>query len=423
MENTKDKTSIWQFLPYQLEPLTHGKKTVVVCEKTGKYINLKNAMIIDFMHDIIRQCYFKKKKELYVCSLISKDRYGSNYNHYITYLCDMGYIRQTGKHRAGEYSRRYQISNEIFDQEMKRYRNSDTILLKKRKKINDELISTGIPGGILPEVKEKMVNDAKLVKIDSEASMMFLNAMTGKENHLNAYNKNKYCVEVIKSGDLYCHFDDYGRMHTNFTVLKKHIRQNYLTINGETLTELDIENSQPLFLMKVLEESPKIGVDEDEFKLFKLLTTSAKFYQYIMSKSNIKDKDKVKKLVYTVFFGKNNQYVEYNKVFLNLFPTIFEFIMQFKNINKSVNAKDKTVKWIKSIKPKTQSLDDYKKLAHQLQRSESNLIYNIIIKEIMTKHPQIPIITIHDSIMFPKRYKEVVEEIFRRNIKEAFNIA
>lgn len=417
MKDTNEKTSILQFLPYQLEHLTHTKKTVVVCEKTGKFINLKNAMIIDFMHDIIKQIYYKKTNELYIYSNVSKDRYGSNYNHYINYLCDNGYIRQVGKHLAGEYSRRYRISDEITDQKMKRYHNTDTILLKKRKKLNDNLLSTGIEGGILPEVKKKMVNDAKLVQIDHNASMMFLNGMTGKENQLNAYNKNKYCVQIIKSGDLYCHFDEYGRMHTNFTVLKTHIRQNYLSINGDSLTELDIQNSQPLFMMKILEESPRIGVDENEFKLYKLLTTTSKFYQYIMVNSNIKDKKKAKKLVYTVFFGKNNRYVEYNQIFMKLFPTIFEFIKAFKNINKSVDAKNK------KDKLKTYTPDDYKRLSHQLQRSESNLIYNIIIKEVMENHPEIPIITIHDSIMFPKRYTEIVEEIFTRNINEAFNIA
>ena len=41
--------------------------------------------------------------------------------------------------------------------------------------------------------------------------------------------------------------DSYGRVHHNISSLKRELRQ-FLTVDGETLAEVDISNSQPLFL-------------------------------------------------------------------------------------------------------------------------------------------------------------------------------
>jgi hypothetical protein len=43
---------------------------------------------------------------------------------------------------------------------------------------------------------------------------------------------------------------------------------------------------------------------------------------------------------------------------------------------------------------------DYQVLAYDLQKAESNLIFNTIIKKVMNIYPEIKIITVHDSIVF-----------------------
>jgi hypothetical protein len=65
---------------------------------------------------------------------------------------------------------------------------------------------------------------------------------------------------------------------------------------------------------------------------------------------------------------------------------------------------------------------DYRSLSHELQRAESNLIFNKIIKEIMYICPEVKLVTIHDSIVFQSRYKEIVENIFNQKIKQEFDI-
>ena len=66
-------------------------------------------------------------------------------------------------------------------------------------------------------------------------------------------------------------------------------------------------------------------------------------------------------------------------------------------------------------------MGDYRILAYNLQRSESNLIFNKIIKKLMDIYPEIKIVTVHDSIICSIKYKDIVEIIFNKMLKEEFN--
>jgi hypothetical protein len=188
-------------------------------------------------------------------------------------------------------------------------------------------------------------------------------------------------------------------MHTNFTILKSFIRKNCLLIDGEETYEIDIKNSQPLFLTKLIQDTNTKWVLPDEFELFKKLTISGKYYQYIMNNLGIKDKNIVKELTYKVLFGQNRTNSKADKMFSKLFPTIHNFIKLYKKEN-----------------------GDYKVLAYELQKAESNLIFNKIIRQIMNLYPDIKIITVHDSIIVPKSRKDEVKKIFNFKLYEEFGI-
>lgn len=80
-----------------------------------------------------------------------------------------------------------------------------------------------------------------------------------------------------------------------------------------------------------------------------------------------------------------------------MFPTIHEFIKNYKKEN-----------------------NNYKILSHHLQKDESELIYNKIVKSLMYIYPEIKIISIHDSIICQKRYKNIVDSVFESKVKEEF---
>jgi hypothetical protein len=187
-------------------------------------------------------------------------------------------------------------------------------------------------------------------------------------------------------------------MHTNFTILKSFIRKNCLLIDGDDTFEIDIKNSQPLFLSKLIEHSKSRWVDSDELRLFSLLVQGGNYYQYLIDNLKLKCKADAKELTYKVLFGQNRINSKSDKLFSNIFPTIHNFIKLYKSENS-----------------------DYKILAHDLQRAESNLIFNKIIKRISLEDKNIKVITVHDSIIAPKKYKEIVSKIFFEEIFEHFN--
>ena len=198
--------------------------------------------------------------------------------------------------------------------------------------------------------------------------------------------------------NIFYHFDSYGRMHTNFTILKSFIRKNCLLIDGEETCEIDIKNSQPLFLSKLITDSDSRWVDKDEFELFKILVKNGNFYQYLMDKLNLSSKEEVKNLTYKVLFGQNRPNSKSDLKFIDLFPTIHNFIKIYKKEKK-----------------------DYKILAHDLQKAESSLIYNQIINRINNENKQVRVITVHDSLIVQRKWRDYVTNIFYDEIFKHFN--
>jgi hypothetical protein len=388
----EDKKHSLQFLPKKLEELAKNKKF----EYKGHI--LKTTYIVDIVHNLILKYYFKKDNKFNLMSTILKEKYGHLYNFYIDYLVDNQILEMIANYRAGRNARVYKINDSILKGEIMRYSNDDRTLLKKYKNNVSKVEEAGIKGSLIDDtVKAKLVDDLFYVDIEFDKSIFYLDNLKDRENDI--YNRNRYSVECINDKHIFYHFDNYGRMHTNFTILKSFIRKNCLLINGEQTYEIDIINSQPLFLTKIIEDSGTRWVKEDEFELFKYLTMNGIYYQYVMDYLETTDKVMVKEMTYKVLFGKNAANSKADKIFIKLFPTIHNFIKLYKREYK-----------------------DYKVLAYDLQKAESNLIFNKIIKEVMNTHPEIKMITIHDSIVIPESYKDLVNAIFYTKLYEEFNL-
>ena len=319
----EDKKHSLQFLPKKLEDLAKNKKF----EYKGH--TLKTTYIVDIVHNLILKYYFKKDNKFNLMSTILKEKYGHLYNFYIDYLVDNNILEMIANYRAGRNARVYKISDYILKGEIKRYSNDDRTLLKKYKNNVSKVEEAGIKNSLIDdEVKAKLVDDLFYVQIEFDKSIFYLDNLKDRENDI--YNRNRYSVECINDKHIFYHFDNYGRMHTNFTILKSFIRKNCLLINGEQTYEIDIKNSQPLFLTKIIEDSGTRWVKEDEFELFKYLTMNGIYYQYVMDFLKTTDKVAVKEMTYKVLFGKNAVNSKADKIFIKLFPTIHNFIKLYK---------------------------------------------------------------------------------------------
>ena len=211
----------------------------------------------------------------------------------------------------------------------------------------------------------------------------------------DSVNRNLYSVESIKNGNLFFHFDKFARFHTNFTIFKSEIRKNFLTIDGLKTHEIDIKNSQPLFLSKLIKIVNTKWVKSDELELFSFLVENGEFYGYLSNKLNLVGKEESKKLVYKVFFGQNRKGSVDDDKFISLFPTIHNFIKRYKRENS-----------------------DYRSLSHHLQRMESDLIFNKIIRKLMVSNPDVKILTIHDSMIVSEDNRDIVNQILLKEMSD-----
>jgi len=386
-----DKKSSLQFLPEILENISNNKSF------SYKNKKLKTSYIIDIVHNLILKYYFKKENKFNLMSTILKEKYGHLYNYYMDYLVDNKILELISNYQAGRNARVYKLNDMIIKNNIKRYLNTDNILLKKYKNAVSKVEEDGIKNNLIDgDIKSKLVNDLFHIDIEYDRSIFYLDNLNHTDNDI--YNRNKYSVECISDKHIFYHFDNYGRMHTNFTILKSFIRKNCLLIDGEQTYERDLNNSQPLFLTKIIEESRTRWVKKDEFELFKYLTMNGIYYQYIMDHLNKKDKLFVKEMTYKVLFGKNSANSKADKIFMNLFPTIHNFIKIYKKES-----------------------GDYKSLAYELQRAESNFIFNKVVREFVDLHPNVKLVTIHDSIICQNIHRKLLDDIFDSKIREEFN--
>lgn len=386
----EEKKHSLQFLPSRMEEMSRIK----TFEYKGS--RLKSAYAIDIVHNLILKYYFKKDNSFSLMSTILKEKYGHLYNYYMDWLLESGIIVMARNYNAGKNARVYKISDSVLKGSIKRYVNKDAVLLKKYKNKVSQVEEDGLRDGLIdPEIKAMLVDDLFYTEVQFDRAIFYLDNLA--HNDTDIYNRNRYSVECVNDKHIFYHFDGYGRMHTNFTILKSFIRKNCLMLDGEETHELDIKNSQPLFLNKIIRDSKTKWVDPEELELFKTLTVNGTYYQYVMGHIGTSDKKKVKEMTYKVLFGKNMHNSKADKIFKELFPTIHNFIRLYK--------KDR---------------GDYRVLAYELQKAESNLIFNKIVRYIKDHCEDMKIVTVHDSIIVPKSRREEAEAIFKMKLYEEF---
>lgn len=384
------KKSLLQFLPKNLSDLIQGKSII---DYNGR--RLKTDYLIDIVHTLLVKHYTFSKNDIKInffnlSSTILQKKYGKYYAFYISYLMDNFIINIPSDYLVGVKSKTYALGENTLNSEILRHRNTDVVLMKKHKQsmLDNEIKSINY-SPITFDIRKRLIDDLNYISIDIQKSVSILNEIDVPESK----SKNAYSVEAIKLGDIFYNFDNFGRMHTNFTILKSDIRKECLFIDDETIEELDIRNSQPLFLALILSKNID-KIDSEEYKFFKNCVVKGNIYQYFMDECDMMSRKNVKELMYKVLFGRNRPNKE-NKIFKSLFPTIYKFIRVYKK-NKG----------------------DYRTLAYLLQRSESNFLFNKFVKALYEEIEGIKLFTIHDSVSYPIKYSKKVNEIFEREIKK-----
>ena len=209
-----------QFLPESIKDITTEKSVFY----NGK--KLKPSFIIDIIHNLLLRYYFRKENAFPLSSTILKEKYGYLYNYYMDYLVSKNILHIIKEYKIGKNTRTYRFDDSILEETILRYKNDNQSLLKKYKKAVSAIDNNDIlKNSIYPEIKQKLVSDLFTTSIEFDKALYYLNNTIQDKD---SYNKNKYSVESIHDRHIFYHFDCYGRLHTNFTILKSFIRKNCL---------------------------------------------------------------------------------------------------------------------------------------------------------------------------------------------------
>ncbi len=282
--------------------------------------------------------------------------------------------------------------------------------------------------------KIKQINEDEKIKDKTKA---IANAIETTEDF-------KFLVWSINNKSAQCSFSGDGhRFYNPITNLKKELRQ-FLTYDGQQLVELDFKNCQPFFVTNLFNSSfwePNNSKNEEKLKLERL---NKEIYKEVVNSKYYKDIITLRKSLET-FTGKGLDINKYSELVVG--GGFYEYIQEhFESLYPDRFSCRKKVKQevlrIFYVENRKTELEFYKPcqtfqthfpnvyalfwlikeiqnnfLPIILQRIESFLVLDVICKRISLLHPQIPIFTIHDSIITTKGNEGNIKEIMRSEIK------
>ncbi len=367
------------------------------------------------------------------------------YKKYLNHLLQHKFLRTDMKYIVGKKSRGYLINRYTDDTTFafKKVPITDFVIQKKkRREINELAAVTEATKRQYPFLtkwfdgleidRERALEEVK--RIFPIKTTGIRGTQKGKASNLAKRYKAVMAIDKIKDNKFYYNIDqNVGRFHSNLTNLKKELR-NYITYKGQKLVNVDIKNSQPLFSILLLNKefySPDTlynissipnyqsllsnsyhsyssltiivvksleKLDNQDIKRYIEYVNSGSFYEQIfeeMYPDQPFDKAKAKTMMFMIFFSRNNYMgqpkAEPKKRFKKLFPRTYEIFRLLK-------------------------LCDYTALSRILQRIESNVIIQNVVPRISHERPNLPIFTIHDSIVTTVGNEHYISDIIQQEI-------
>lgn len=388
-----------------------------------------------------------------------------NYRLYLNYLIDVGIIESDNiySHIQGKsicYRLQEAYNGIITDVKITKRSLIKSIITKSRPHQFEINILPDMPLTEIPYLTKWF--NTKL-QIDAVKAEEFLNkeyevvkAEKGEQKAIRTYNSLASPVRKICNGELYYNLSidkTAGRLHTPLTMLKKELRK-FITYDGKRLVGLDLKNSQLFFSMLLIDKQTfcrnktdkvlqyyfsKIDSDGGEKRISHLKKYLAAFdgetdmveYKYSvlngMAYENIgqytgtyvgypqNEAEKQKKEVERNFTKESLMKIMNGKIIQNAAVKLYakkkltkksprmEFICYFPNVNEIFNI----------IK-----MGNYKMISWILQHIEAKYILHTVCKQIAETNANIPLFTIHDSIITTEEYSAFVQSEMIRIIAD-----
>lgn len=294
-------------------------------------------------------------------SEILRKEFGTKYNHYFDYLVTYGLIKKGDGYFPGK-SKDFSIADWAWEDEMVF--------------IEDEVAP--------PEVPDWVKHGMSSLEIDRESALEWLNSNTEGRSKWH----NLTAVNDIADGKAFMKIDPQGRLHTNFTILKKYVRKNFCKLNGEQIVEVDIKNAQPMLAMWL---ARKDGLVPDESYMYDIVNGT--IYESLFPDVS---RAEAKRATFVVMFGRNTGKSKADRTFAAAYPRMYGWMAERKR-------------------------NDYAAFARKLQRLESELVLKRIVGALYDG--TYPILTIHDSVHVPKRKGPEAKSIVREIVRDVLGVS
>jgi len=176
------------------------------------------------------------------------------------------------------------------------------------------------------------------------------------------------------------------RFHANTTGLVSEVRHGALSFDGETpLIEIDVVNSQPYQLACIIVQA---GVEASAF-VDDVLT--GELYSRFQEVGGFASRGEAKQ---GFFFEVYGQTWRETPIIATLYPEVATFVRELKRQR------------------------GYKEAPRRMQRRESDVMIDRVCGRLMAEHPEVGIITCHDSILCQPDDVEIVTSVLRWGLSD-----
>lgn len=303
-----------------------------------------------------------------------------DYAHkFLKNLIEGGILKTDNFYIKGLKSRGYKLEDKFKREKFFRVECKDLKLKKKittvHKNKKNKVFKESFGYGYVTNCMESL-------DIDYKNAIKFIDETIEEENRESAYTITADLFEFK-----FATVDDKGkRLHNNLTNISRDLRK-FITYKNKGLVQVDIKNSQPLFLYLMMKD---YFISDDEMEKYKNVVLNIGFYEFFAEKIgfdlNEDNRKNFKQKIFSgVLFDRNrSKYSKYEEVFKKEFPAIFHVVRSMKNY-------------------------EYEQVAINLQKTESKFIFYCVEK--VAKESKIPLFTIHDSICTVEGKEGLVKKV------------
>jgi hypothetical protein len=429
-------------------------------------------IISKIIHIASNNAKFKNLDKVPISSTILMNEVGRHYRKYLDYLIQWNMITSDYHYICGDNSNGvmgkcicYGIDTKFKKNKNVSYKITKKSIVSKYYKWKETMFGKIADDELLSKLYGMISRFT--VDFDSAKKYMYDLLELGIEPDLTKEKIEKELAKCRRINDIeneqriFMTQDAFGRVHTNFTQLSRHIRDKFLLLDGEPVIGIDIVSSQASLLYTLLNDF----VNKTEKSTRIIRDESNPLAKYAMIPDELDHLTQVD--VRDVYTNRNNHYTgepiynvdfnpsiskfgydtydemlkvarfELSKMNDALQSGIYEFFQDkwFEvNLERKTRHEMKRM-WITYVFGKPNKVSkkmkriwdlefgllrkiidhfkklDYRILAHTLQRTESDIVYNQVCENIDSEL-NIPYGTVHDSLIVQQKHSVSAKNIF-----------